>query len=654
MDENLLLRVLNEAETEARSHSDEICQGIDKAESFYNQEPIGGEKKGRSKVVTSDVLDLVESDMPSLMRMFTSGEDVARFSPRGTDKSSIEEADQKTKYAHFIYFNDNNGFSITQNVLKNGLLKKIGCAKYWWAKERKVTTRSFKFDSVEQAQLQLDKFNEEKGNNAEIVEEVDGKTKIKITKTFSRCKIATVHPKNFLISKGAESKEDAEFVGDREIVTKSDLVERGYDKGKVKDLPRYRSDLNWIENKECTDLSSWPSHKVELVDLYIKIDFDGDGVAERRRVLRVGPNLDGILENEEFSLSAPYALFSPIIMPGESVGKSRAELVINDQFNSSIFLRQVFNNLYSVNSPRIAAQTSPDRPQSGVNTKDLMNHIPDGIVRCGGVPSAQLMPLTTPYVGDKALQVMQFIERKKANKTGSQVETQSIDGDALHKETAARFNGTQKSGFAKIELVGRNVSELFFRSMFEGIIELVSEFQDEEREIAILGKPFVASPNRWLGIEQAYATIGLGASEEESGPQDYAVLFDKALQMRQMFPALVDENKMHSLYYDLVKSLGKKSPERYINDPNGEEAKAIRQEIEDQPPKKDILVEVTEIEQKFKAEIEKLKEQSRAEIEQVKQQGAFDKARFIEQEKTKRELTKLEAETGKNIPGSVI
>ena len=48
---------------------------------YYNSEPFGNEVEGRSQVISSDVLEAVESVLPSLLRIFTAGDDIVKFEP---------------------------------------------------------------------------------------------------------------------------------------------------------------------------------------------------------------------------------------------------------------------------------------------------------------------------------------------------------------------------------------------------------------------------------------------------------------------------------------------------------------------------------------------------------------------------------------------
>ncbi len=66
---------------------------------YYNAEPYGNEIEGSSQIVTTEVRDTVESIMPSLMKIFLSGDKVAQFDPTGPEDEQV--ADQATDYANY-------------------------------------------------------------------------------------------------------------------------------------------------------------------------------------------------------------------------------------------------------------------------------------------------------------------------------------------------------------------------------------------------------------------------------------------------------------------------------------------------------------------------------------------------------------------------
>ena len=69
---------------------------------YYLGMPLGNEQEGRSQVVSNDVLDVVESLMPSLMKIFTSGDNV--FACEGVGPEDDEMARQCSDYLNYIFY----------------------------------------------------------------------------------------------------------------------------------------------------------------------------------------------------------------------------------------------------------------------------------------------------------------------------------------------------------------------------------------------------------------------------------------------------------------------------------------------------------------------------------------------------------------------
>src|SRR5258707_12583288 len=77
-----LLGILRKEENAASNYQwSALSQTREDALNYYDREPYGDEQDGASQVVTSEFADVIESIMPGLMRVFTSTDDVAEFSP---------------------------------------------------------------------------------------------------------------------------------------------------------------------------------------------------------------------------------------------------------------------------------------------------------------------------------------------------------------------------------------------------------------------------------------------------------------------------------------------------------------------------------------------------------------------------------------------
>ena len=70
----------------------ELVSRRKKSLEYYLGMPLGNEQEGRSQVISNDVMDTVESLMPSLMKIFTSGDNV--FACEGTGPEDEEMARQ--------------------------------------------------------------------------------------------------------------------------------------------------------------------------------------------------------------------------------------------------------------------------------------------------------------------------------------------------------------------------------------------------------------------------------------------------------------------------------------------------------------------------------------------------------------------------------
>jgi ERCC4-related helicase len=95
----------------------ELSNQREEAMQYYLGEPFGNEIDGRSEIVTTDVRDTVEYIMPSLMRIFTTHNNIAEFEPQGPEDEEI--AQQATDYCNYVFNRQNNGFKVLYDAFKD-------------------------------------------------------------------------------------------------------------------------------------------------------------------------------------------------------------------------------------------------------------------------------------------------------------------------------------------------------------------------------------------------------------------------------------------------------------------------------------------------------------------------------------------------------
>ncbi len=96
---------------------------------------------GRSRAVSTDVADTIEGLMPSLMEIFSGGDEVIRFEPVGPEDE--QAAQQETDYVNHVFNQQNPGFMVLYSMIKDALLHKVGVVKVWWDEQEIEEKRTY-------------------------------------------------------------------------------------------------------------------------------------------------------------------------------------------------------------------------------------------------------------------------------------------------------------------------------------------------------------------------------------------------------------------------------------------------------------------------------------------------------------------------------
>ena len=541
---------------------------------YYLGKPYGNEIEGRSQVVTQDVLEVVENILPSLLRIFTAGEQIVKFDPQGPEDQEV--AEQCTDYINHIFMKDNPGFMILYTMFKDALLQKNGFVKHYYKEIEKTKTEEYAdLTDVEYNSLLID--------DAVTIEEHDVKDvelevlhDVKITRTTKEGRICVenVPPEEMFVSKNAKSFYDAQFVGHRVIKTRAEVIAMGFDKKLVDKLPSY---TDGFYNQEHTERELYQTESpeteyqsidkstdyVRIVECYTKIDYEKKGKPTLRKIT-MGGNESIILDNEEIDY-LPFSMVTPIPMPHLFYGMSVADLVMDLQLMKSTVLRQTMDNMYLQNNARhlvIDGQVQLD---------DLITSRPGGIVRTKG-PGA-VTPLTTPSFLNEGLAMLEKIDQLKEARTGISRSQMGADPNTIQKShtTATSVNALVNASTQRIELIARIFAETGVKDLFKCIMQLATKYQDQPRIIRLRNQFVEMNPQDWADKDMDVSIhVGLG-----TGNTDHRVnLLSQILQIQQMlvkeggYGRLVDENKIYNTLEKLVVNAGFSSAQPFFVDPS--------------------------------------------------------------------------------------
>lgn len=578
---------------------------------YYHGKLFGNEVEGRSQVVSADVAQAVDSAVPAIVKIFVSGDKAVEFTPRGPE--DVKSAEQATLAANYVFFTQNNGYALAHDFIKDGLLQKTGVFKWKWVEP---TYAEQKYSGVDPLTLQILATNpdiEVVSIKPEETEEGGPETfdvVVKERKEAGKVEVCVPPPEEILISPDAEGMDVMKmpFIAHTPLLTKSDLVELGIAPDVIESLPQgdtgtlFADEL--IARKDRTDsdatlLDDKPHNPVyRYNECYLKLDVDGDGIAELRKICTVG---DTVLMNETVD-HIPLAIWTPKVMPHEVVGMSLADEVMDIQLLKSTIWRQALDNLYLTNAPRLFAQ-------GDVNLDDVLTVKPGGVIR--GEMGSQLTPIAVPFTAGNAFQMLEYADQEEEVRTGISRLFQGIDPQSINK-TATGVNALINQANARVELMARNAAEFGFKPLFKGILYLLSKHQQQALMVRLSNNFVPIDPETWSKEYDMSCNVGLGmGTKDQQLMQLQSLGQDLAMIMQSPFAQqLIDAKKIFNYEQKKIELMGFKDVATFLNDPEGQP-----------PPQPQKPPEIQKAEMQIQADKEKFAAESQMKAVEMEQEG---------------------------------
>jgi len=527
-----------------------------KGTEYYRGDPFGNEEDGRSQVVAMEVRDTVSAMLPSLMKVFFSSENVVEYVPRGPE--DVAGAQQATDYANYIFSNDNNGFMTTYALFKDSLVRKCGIAKYWWDEVDEVKIDEYSGLDDQTVQLLM-----QEGAEVKIVvsypdpsmpmdmmqPQVDPATglpmpmqqpmlhdvQIKRTTKDGRIRIMAVPPEELILDRRARSFEDAGIIAHRQMATVDDLLKMGYE---LEEIEENISSTDLDSNDEylarqplSTTMGSGDSlnpgqRRVLYVESYMRVDYDGDGIAELRKICCMGSGYT-VVRN----LPASYIPFvdfpcdpEPHTSPLEAM--SVFDLTHDIQEIKSEILRNTLDSLAQSIHPRTAVV------EGQVNIDDVLNNETGAIIRMRAPGMVQ--PFSSPFVGQAAFPMLDYMDAMREDRTGMSKAAMGLDPDALQSTTKAAVAATVSASQSRLELQARLLAE-GMKKLFKGILYLMTTHQDKPRMVRLRNEWVEIDPRVWNNSMDVSINIGLGNGDTNDRIQALTMIAGKQEQIMQQF-----------------------------------------------------------------------------------------------------------------------
>lgn len=553
-----------------------------KAMQYYNGEAVGDlappEAEGRSAVVSLDVADTIEWILPSLLRIFTASDDAVVFEPQGQEDE--EAAEQETDYVNYVFYRQNPGFVVLHNLFKDALLQRMGIVKIWWDDAEDIATEEYDGMTPEDlAMLMQDAQVEptEAGRNDDGTYDV----KVRRTRDTSQVRIENVPPEEFLFSRKARSSDRIFACHHRVLRTISELRAMGYrnvdqissdDTGAEfsteRTQRRVRTDDYAPGQGDIGSTLDESMRQVWITESYLQVDWNGDGIAEWRKVVKANKTL---LENEEVD-EDPFSMCSPILMPHELVGKSIADLVLDIQRIKTAVTRQILDNMYLQNNPRIYVDES-----KSVNIDDLLDSRVGGIVR--GKGQGALEPIVVPPLSAGSFGLLEYIDSMRENRTGITKYNQGLDADSLNK-TATGINAIMNAAQQRIELIARIFAETGVKDIFRRVLKLTCQHQKQARVVRLRNKWVNIDPREWRTQFDMTINVGLGTGNKDQMAQHLMMLLQVQQQAGAAGIGVVTPKNVFNAASKLAENVGFKDGGQFFTDPTDPRAIQERQQMQ--------------------------------------------------------------------------
>jgi len=440
--------------------------------------------EGVSGIVSSDTTETIEAYLAVISELMLNNEKIARFTPYDQTPAALKAAQDASDVVNYCVFKKNDGWNLLNTWIKASLLWKNSIIRWDYVEDFKYEYEEFDEISQESLDEKLGEPDIEIAGDLLVSPRTDGvyysdvRLKKKIDK--SRVKIENIPQENFRISRDATSLDTAAFVGIELELTRSEIRSEYPDVAKDIDDWDDLGDENWSNEysqeiaarKEVTGQSYHATNSrddysdleasqiVTLTECWIKVDRDGDGIAELKHMIVAGKHL--LFEEDVDSIA--LASICPFEVPYEFYGLSVADMTRSSTLASTAILRGFVENTYLTNySPRLA-------DPNVVDFSALQNMKPKDIIATNGAPQGAVAMLQPETISTGTVPLLQHLQTHKEQATGMSKAAQGLNDELyVSGNSETKLAMTQTAAQKRIQHIARIFAETGFKRLATGV-----------------------------------------------------------------------------------------------------------------------------------------------------------------------------------------
>lgn len=640
---------------------EELSPDRAEATDYYMGRLFGNEEEGRSRVVSTDVRDAVQSIMPSLLRVFFGPERAVEFRPRKPE--DVEGAEQATEFISEIVLKvDNNGFVELYSAFKDALVRRMGIVKWWYDEQETEEELSYTGLTDEAVQVLM----QEPGVEIEEAERSeDGLWNVTIERTTKDGKVrfAAIPPEEFIYNSTARSLEDALMVGHRREMSMGELMEMGYDEETLREAITFRAPDNQEEEARSLHSNLMGADEAEeglhRPILYTEAYFilqNEEKKLELRRICTIGEGYKIVMD--ESAPEKPFALFVPDPEPHTIEGLSIADRTMDIQKIKSAVLRANLDSLALTLTP------ATEVVEGQVNMQDVLNTEIGKVIRAKA--PGMMREIDHRYVGADSFPMLTYLDDMKENRIGVSKASAGLNADALQSSTKAAVNATVEAARMQLEMIARIFAETGMRDLMRGLLRMTIRHQQPGRIVRLRNQFVPIDPRVWNADMDVTVNVALGSALLEDKIMTLTQIAQKQEQILQMLGSqnpLVTASQYRYTLAKMVELLGFKDPSKFFKEIDEEqlkqaEAEAAQQQAQQPDPAMQLAqaeiaksqndIQVSQA--KLQLDAQKAQQDMAFEKEKLEMQGQMEVARLEQQERMAqaehaRQMERIAAET---------
>lgn len=617
-------------------------------------------EEGRSRAVSRDLADTVGWILPGIMRVYTASEHMAVCEPVGPEDDQWAKA--ATDGVNYVFWKENDGYRVIYDATWDSLVVRNGVVKTWWDDTPKykvsfhsgLTEEEYSIlvggDDVEVVQLteKSETVTDPETGQPMDVSMFDCKIKRKVA--GGQVRVETIPPEDFGISDEATTTAEARFKYHRCDKTRSDLIEMGFDKDVVMSLglasTEETNETFARDEYEQTDEVDPSMEIVDYYECYMRVDHDGDGIAELLKICYAGDSGGGVvLEWEEWEDEDPFDDIPCNPMPHRWEATSISDETMDVQEIKTALIRGGLDNTYATNNPQRFVKGKI------LNPDQLFSPSFGGAIF--GEANSEVVNLAVPYMAQHTMAAIAYQDQVIERRTGVSRSTMALDPEALQNQTATSVQASRDAAYSQIELIARNQAELGWKKVFRKILKLEIKHQDKARQIRMRGKFTEVDPRHWNADMDITINVGLGTgSRDRDMAMLQSVLQNQWLLTDKLAGAGVMDKAVAMLPY-IVTTLNKqaeaagiRNPETFYPEVTQETVQSIMQTMAQkaQQPDPKVQAEMAKTQAQMQGDQAKAQMQMQVESTKAAQQMEIERAKVAEEAKLKREQMMLDAE----------